>query len=249
MYSSSLYQPSTLSSYLYANSSSPFETKYSTVGPSMSSYLTETINNSDGTTTHRPYVSAIRKRRTLFSDDFDGPGSNESTPNGGLFHDSYNHAYYNHYEPPPPTQPTQTIPTRTEPSETTKPNGFGFSHARNRPLSVVNEDASALAAAAAAAAAAASSSNGVNHREQVVTLNRSLTFNDSQFGKSSSQQQRGADNGENGKIGTTKSGLKKSNSVSSPKSDSSSSSNGVVTSKPPCNRATVFDRLANNSDR
>ena len=110
----------------------------------------------------------------------------------------------------------------------------------------MNEDASALAAAAAAAAAsAASSSNGVNHREPVVTLNRSLTFNDSQFGKSSSQQNR-ADNVENGKIGA-KSGLKKSNSVSSPKSDSSS--NGVVTSKPPCNRTTVFDRLANNSER
>lgn len=257
----SIYQPpsttttSPYSSYLYGNGSTPsaYETtpKYSTVGPSMaSSYLNDlnSFSSTDPTTTgtsstsHRPYVSAIRKRRTLFADAdlmmepaANGTDSYSSSLANGHHHLFSNENYSSNHE--------------TTSSDNNKPNlaGFGFSHARNRPLSVVNEDA------AAAAAALNNSNKNNNIRESgIVTLNRSLTFNDASFVKSNNNSKNennnnnaGESSNGNGKPGgaaNSKSGLRKSHSVNSPKSVESSKPPSAVAST--SSRTTVFDRLA-----
>lgn len=251
----SIYQPpstttsSPYTSYLYGNggsssmTTSAYETtpKYSTVGPSMaSSYLNDlnSFSSTDPTTSsHRPYVSAIRKRRTLFADSdlIDSPG----TPTNGT--DSYSSSLANGHHHLFTNENYCNNQEGT--SSDNKPNltGFGFSHARNRPLSVVNEDA------AAAAAALNNTNNNKNNRESsgIVTLNRSLTFNDASFVKSNNSKNENNNNNtaESSKPATnSKSGLRKSHSVNSPKSATVESSKPPTVASTP--RTTVFDRLA-----
>ena len=203
---STTYQPpSTYSSYA--------SSKYSTIGPStVNSYLSSSNDSSElstsGSLTHRPYVSAIRKRRTLFSDELMSDESSNSSfsKTSSIFsHDSTT------FQDPPETTIRPKIdnsrPNLDDTQSNNNKNGIGYSHARNRPLSIVNEEAAAAAAAAAA--------NG--------GLNRSLTFNESHLLKSSYQTSRENTIRENEPISnqTTpkpKIQIKKSNSVNSPNS-------------------------------
>ncbi|CAF0775802.1 unnamed protein product [Brachionus calyciflorus] len=141
---------------------------------------------STSTTTPRPYVSAIRKRRTLFSDGFDSASTEfrgENTLSDFVSStNSFNSDsdFLTTFSTPRPT--TVTI-------DESKNTGLGFSLVRNRPLSIVSEEANL---------------NTTNSG-----LNRSYTMNDTRVkileNKESEFKNR--------------SSLKKSNSICSNKND------------------------------
>ena len=148
------YKPPTYNTYtpIYHTYTPPSytEPKYSatpSVYSNSSNIFDPPVDSSSSTapsaTTQRPYVSAIRKRRTLFSDGFD-PSSGSETEgfysDNGMYSNNHNSSF-NSYKS---SRDDEASVPRSSTTGSIYSTANGTANARTRPLSIVSEEANSL---------------------------------------------------------------------------------------------------------
>lgn len=231
-YTSTYYEP--VSSKFSSTTTSNFSTALAT-----DPYSSSTTSTAQSPA--RPYVSAIRKRRTLFSDGFD-TASTELKPETTDYISNYPKP--RDYEEPVGLFQNRTSYLPSDPKNSPIITSVaGFSHTRNRPLSIVNEESN----------------------NPLLCLNRSFTLNETRF-KPIEKDHSFHEPSLSANASTTSTSkpktttlLKKSNSITSAnslinsvissmncntKQDNYSNSSSVQSTTPTKIRSTVFDRLS-----
>ena len=208
------------------------------ISSSSSSSLINSENSSSGNEPPRPYVSAIRKRRTLFSDDSTNSSTDLSSLDNNMAstlsyfqNNNFTSPYQNEYKSPYSTllsTSSSSILTKT-PAAPKTPTDSNHNFGRNRPLSIVNEE-----------------SNNANHQQQTSqhypTLTRSLSAKDS---RSSTNNETNNYDSSSVMISNTPTSQKVKQATQLKKSNSINSSTIITRAEDQQKlRSTVFDRLA-----